>query len=117
MKRIIQAVLGKIGYRLVPIRYINALVRENSQHRADTGYYQATINNLTGFKDAYENLTREEGEQLELAAYRNALEQALRDLGAYRSEFDRLNSEIEALKEREAAASPKKRWRRPVASR
>ena len=116
MKRIIQALLGKIGYRLVPVRYINALLRENSQHRSDTGYYQATINNLTGFKDAYETLTREESEQLELAAYRNALEQALRDLGAYRSEYDRLNSEIEALKAREAAAAPKK-WRRPVASR
>ena len=116
MKRIIQAVLRKIGYRLVPVRYIDALVRENSQHRADSGYYQATINNLAGFKDAYETLTREESEQLELAAYKNALEQALRDLGAYRSEFDRLNNELEAIKAREAAAAPKK-WRRPVASR
>jgi hypothetical protein len=82
MRKFLQALAGRLGYRLVRANYLGRLRSQLESAHADLLGYQAalsqTTTDLTGFKCAYEKTSAE------LAGYRTAYAQVSAQLGRYK---------------------------------
>jgi uncharacterized coiled-coil DUF342 family protein len=104
LKRIIQRVLGKLGYRIVPVRFLGEVAElgeEAQRCRVETAECRAAFEHLARERDEArrerDDARRELAEvRPQLAGYKNAYEQVARDLGCYRAAYEGARKELEA---------------------